>query len=238
MSQALQDWYLATLGIVRYVPRDAFHIAQEKKGVAETIARPSSAQPVSKKTGASDIQSRPGIVPLEKPAKPVEPTPDAETLVPEQQTIPASFSYAVWQPVDDLLVINDLLDAQSVSGQQLQLLANMLKAINRWHDPASLPRTEYLKWPLQQGDNSASGASTLLSMFLSSRIKKHGVCWVLLMGKGTLQYLDAIDSGAANPVGMPGGAKGLSIPTLAEMLQEPSLKKRAWQVIKPLAGKT
>lgn len=222
MNQALQDWYLATLGIVKYLPRDSRQPAPLEEPVPEPLPSP----PLRRDALAPP--SQPAETPQTEPVQAVETTGN-------ELTVQASFSYAIWHPVDDLLVINDLAGEQTVSHQQLQLLANMLKAIKRWREPAGLPKTEYLKWPLQPGDTSASGASTLLSMFLSSRIKKHGVCWVLLMGQGTLKYLESVDREAPF-IEMPGGAKSLTMPSLAEMLQNPALKKQAWLAIKPLVG--
>ena len=59
---------------------------------------------------------------------------------------------------------------------------------------------------------------------------------MLLMGEGALTYLEGAGAGEHGTWQMPGGATGIPLPSLQEMLQNPLLKKQVWQAIRHLAA--
>ena len=239
MSQ-LQDWYLSNMGVVKYTLRDTFpEDVADQEIPEETISSSRSKQTI--RSRESDViigaikanlpSSRPAEEPPEvKPEVIAEKIPVAETVV--------TFTIACWHPVDDLLIIDDLNDAAHASSDEQQLISNILFAIGRRPLNAAQLKPEILNWPGKSPDTSEAGARTMLSMFLASRIRSRGVCWVLLMGSAARLYLDEIGEQAeGNSVQLAGGATGLLLPSLSELLQTPALKRDVWSAIKHLAPK-
>ena len=237
MSQ-LQDWYLANMGVVKYTVRDTLPEAVADQVKPEKAI--SSSQPnQSVRSREADVII--GAIKANLPhSKPVEESPEVVSeLIPDETTFAGStvnFFLACWHPVDDLLVINDLYDAENTSSDEQQLMSNILFAIGRRPANAAQLKPEILSWPGKSPDKSEAGARTMLSMFLASRIKSRGVCWVLLMGSAAWQYLDEIDKQAiGDSVQLAGGATGLLLPSLAEILETPLLKRKVWSAIQHLA---
>ncbi len=119
----------------------------------------------------------------------------------------------------------------------MQLLANLLKAIKRL--PSSgLPPAELIDWPATRGgDTDEAGARALLSVFLDTRIKKHGVCWVLLMGESAAAYAgrEVEPFSVAGRRELSGGAMAIICHSLATMLRHPATKAETWYAIRGLS---
>lgn len=217
----LRDWYLGTLGVVQYRPRDTapialdFHQEPKETEVANIIA-PSEA--------VVALQQNPGLSRDEE---------DGLTDLQEEQI--ARFRLACWQSGDDLLVLNGLIPGSLPVQEESGLLANMLRAVGRLGDV--FPPPQLLDWPPSVTDQTGkSGAEAMLSVFVETRVKKQGVLWILLMGELPADLL--LPSGTPYPASvgrmeeLSGGARVIVTPSLQEMLAAPELKGDAWRAIR------
>lgn len=234
MTPDLRDWYLSTLGIVQYRPREVdavelpFHV--ELTAASPVVQTP----PV----GAVDQ-----IVELlqtteEKPA--VEPAKADQPLKKnEQQAVKhlAPFRLACWQPCDDLLVLNAFPPDSAPSTDESALLVNLLRTISRCSEDSLSP--EFIDWPLSHGELSdLAAAKTLLSVFVDVRIRKRGVLWVLLMGELPAALLLPSQQLYPEAIGivaeLAGGGRAIVVPSLQEMLKVHISKRDTWRAIQHL----
>ena len=251
-KRELHNWYLAALGVPRYVPRDQ---CDEEAPAIENDA--GQEVPV---TAVVDTQA-PGE-PLEQISRILKPeaaqkiieaseapdAPDASNTEPSKPELDkraaediaaARLNLVAWQPADDLLVINDLGEGGQVSADHGRLLINILRAVQRLPENGVLPHSEPLVWPDKSGDSSEAGARIMMSSFLTARIAKRHVRVVLFMGEDAARFVAEKSNDADAPgesVSLSGEATGIVIPTLDQMLADPEAKKTTWQAIRHLAG--
>ena len=234
MKAELRNWYLSTLGVTQYLPRSSVSVADSQADVAATVER--------------QRQSLKSAIDLDSAQPKVEEKPEAQVSLPvdEQEAAAISFRLACWQPVDDLLVIDSLPPGEQPGSDRLKLLANILRAIDRLPGNG-LPQAELIDWPVTAGGSAGeTGARAMLSVFLEARIKKFGVCWVLLMGEPAATYIgnsignSSLESDSAVEIGqqreLSGSAKAILCHSLSRLLQEPVRKAETWQAIGFLAG--
>ncbi len=156
--------------------------------------------------------------------------PGIPEQIVEQESI--CFTLACWQVSDDVLVINDFAHGERANRTQLELLANILRAIGQLS--STLPAAELIEWPLSPGaESTLAGAKTQLSMFLLGRQQVRPYRWLLAMGDESARLL-AKDDGASPPEA--GSAETLFIPSLQTMLAEPLCKREVWQALRHLRG--
>lgn len=218
VSPDLRDWYLSTLGVVQYRPRDTAPVTLDfhpelGADVTNTVASETA-------VAASTAPDLPG-------AK------DRLTDTHAEQI--DSFRLACWQPSDDLLVLNGLLPGSLPLQEESGLLANIMRAIDRLGDELSPP--QLIDWPPSATDHTdRSGAEEMLSVFVEARVKKQGVLWVLLMGELPAALLLPSKSVYPSCVGrmeeLPGGARAVVTPSLQELLATPGLKAETWRAIR------
>lgn len=255
MTPELRDWYLGTLGIVQYRPRDLevvelpFHvevreqpaevraIPEERPAIAAEFPQDRLKAPVTDIVAAkTDIvadtgkTADAGVVPT--PPMPVSPAAEA----PEEEQV-APFRLWCWQPVDDLLVLNSVSPGASPLAEEMELLGNLLKSIDRTGSSRQPP--EFIDWPFPgQNRTDLAGARDMLSVFVDVRIRQRGVLWVLLMGDLAARLLLATEPAGEVPVPglreLPGGATAAILPSLQDMLQQSHLKSSAWQALREL----
>ena len=245
------------MGVVKYSLRESFDDFPVQSKPAVTEAPPKKAVSDLEREAASVLAALKSSLPddsspedttdhgepspvSQKPSK-VHSSAEVSSPLPVEGTNAEKqlrFNLGVWHPRDDLLVICDLHDATTAPAEQQQLLVNILVAIDRLPERGMLPGCEPLPWPGNSNTGSESAAREMLSMFLASRIKSRGVCWVLLMGEAANNYLVEGDkiANSGDSVQLPGGATGLVLPSLSDMLQEPDLKRITWQTIRHLAA--
>ncbi len=150
----------------------------------------------------------------------------------EQENI--SFTLACWQVSDELLLINGFTHGQRVNRVQLELLANILRAIQQF--PQSLPPAELIEWPLKSGvDSSLTGAKTQLAMFLLGRQQVRPYRWLLAMGDEPARLL-AKKEGEEIDLLAQSSAETIFMPSLQTMLAEPLSKREAWRALHALRG--
>ena len=231
MTTDLRDWYLSTLGIVQYLPREAdtgelpFHV--------ELTAESPAVQ-------APPIVAIDQIVELLKPSEEKSAAEIPKTIRPLEEGAPlgveqlAPCRLACWQPCDDLLVLNAYKPDSVPSPDESALLVNLLRAIGRGGDGSLSP--EFIDWRISRGELSdLAAAKTMLSVFVDVRIRKRGVLWVLLMGElpaalllpSQQDYPGAIDA----VVELAGGARAIVTPSLQEMLKVQISKRDTWRTI-------
>jgi len=127
-------------------------------------------------------------------------------------------------------VINGFAHGERANRAQLELLANILRAIGQLS--ANLPAAELIEWPLSPGaESTLSGAKTQLSMFLLGRQQVRPYRWLLAMGDAPACLLSKGESSIEE-----GSAETIFIPSLQGMLAEPLCKREVWQALRHLRG--
>lgn len=254
MTPELRDWYLGTLGIVQYRPRDLevvelpFYVEVREQQSAEAGGIPDEgpalaaefpqARPQVAVTDAvtAKTDSVAGTGKTEGPAvastPPMPVSPAVEAIEGEQV---APFRLWCWQPVDDLLVLNSVSPGASPLAEEMELLGNLLKTIDRTGSIRQTP--EFIDWPFPgQNRTDLAGARDMLSVFVDVRVRQRGVLWVLLLGELAAQLLLAAEPAGDTPASrlreLPGGATAAILPSLQDMLQQSHLKGDAWQVLR------
>ncbi len=148
--------------------------------------------------------------------------------VEEQENI--RFTLACWQISDEVLAINGFAHGGRANRTELELLANILRAID--HLPSSLPAAELIEWPLSPGaESTLAGAKTQLSMFLLGRQQVRPYRWLLAMGDEPVRLLAKDDAASPSDTGT---AETIFIPSLQTMLAEPLCKREVWQTLRHL----
>lgn len=141
-----------------------------------------------------------------------------------------SFTLACWQVSDAVLVINGFEHGEGANRAELELLANILRAIGQL--ASSIPAAELIEWPLSPGaESSLAGAKTQLSMFLLGRQQVRPFRWLLAMGDEPARLLAT--EGGVNSLGQ-GTAETIFIPALQTILAEPQCKREVWQALRHL----
>lgn len=162
--------------------------------------------------------------------------------VDESSSPALRFSLSVWC-FDDLLVLDSRHSEKALPTEKLLLSllqANGLKLGN-------VPKAQVLQWPMfdmPQADNSVAAAREMLTAFLDTLLETPVSSW-WLMGADTFHLLPVdvlpqVDAGfghliaadqlqeiSARPV-----KQLLTMPSLAEMLERPQLKAKAWRAMR------
>ncbi len=234
MTPDLRDWYLSTLGIVQYCPREV-----------DAVELPFHVEPTAEPPG---VQTPP-VGAVDQIVELLQPRQEQSAVVPKkaeqplrenehQAVVPlAPFRLACWQPCDDLLVLNAFAPDSAPSPDESALLVNLLRTIGRCGEDS--PSPEFIDWPLSHGELSDfAAAKTQLSVFVDVRIRRRGVLWVLLMGElpaalllpSQRLYLEAI--GIVEELA--GGGRAIVVPSLQEMLKVHTSKRDTWLAIQHL----
>ena len=174
----------------------------------------------------------------------------AEANTSEQQdkeTDPV-FALSLWRVSEDLLIIDSRHAELALPTEPL--LRNILVALGL---PANaLPKAEVLRWPMyenayaQQGEAAAREA---MSAMLEVMLEAAPVKFLLLMGQEASHFIlplqeDGMDRSSASAsydsslgkvLSIPSfAAQAIVVPSLSQLLQQPELKRIAWQSIQPL----
>ncbi|WIO75115.1 hypothetical protein QP938_04190 [Porticoccaceae bacterium LTM1] len=253
-----RDYYLKTLGVIQYVPREfclpetVAEVTAAPPEVNPEIAQVEPAQPPVQdarellaeqpvENRAESPEEKPVPQPIEKQPVEIEQaaTVTAEPAVkakPVDTEEPQRFRICYWR-VADLLVFDSLDYGQNPPQDRHELLANILQSIGRSGSP--LPEPELLDWPLvpnARADNA--GARAMFSTFLKRRVEQDNVQWVLVMGECASNYLLSNLVNVKGKMALSGDCQAIRLPGLAEMLEDPNHKRTAWQAIRFLAEST
>ncbi|HLS97196.1 MAG TPA: hypothetical protein VK018_00590 [Porticoccaceae bacterium] len=233
-----RDWYLANLGVVRYLPRDALGAAQGAP--ADPAAEAPEAPPAAPAPVQATDHLRAAL------ATPPTTLPAAQTHAAKappraEGAPPFECRLGFWQPRADLVVLCAMPPGQRPAGEQLTMLANLLKAIGRLGD--GLPPVDLMDWPqaphlgLQGVPVDIAGARDFVAVFLAAKRRLQAFDHVLLMGKDAARVAGAGDDPAVGEqLDLPCGARGIVTHSLHGMAQNPALKAETWQAIRFLAG--
>lgn len=175
MASLRRDWYLANLGIVRYIPVDEIcaevaPLGEEQSADSESVepislqpvisrlAQPiESAQPVeneSTKHLLAELDAPRVVEPPSQQDNPVRSTgaqaqadsPQLVSIADEAlQEQPFECRLGFWQASDRLVVLSAMPAGQRPTAGQVTMLTNLLKAIKRLD--SSLPPVDLIDWP-------------------------------------------------------------------------------------------
>ncbi len=205
-------------------------IPAELKKPVEVVAEISKSVPLE----VSENSPTPTIQQDKQPGSPAKTPEQIPEQIVEQENI--SFTLACWQVSDEVLVINGFAHGERANRTQLELLANMLRAIGQLS--VNLPAAELIEWPPSLkpspgAESTLAGAKTQLSMFLLGRQQVRPYRCLLAMGDECARLL-AKDDGASPSEA--DSAEILFIPSLQTMLAEPLCKREVWQALRHLRG--
>lgn len=240
MDARQRNWYLGVLGVVRYLPRDAGPEASESPA-PETAGAAVCPQDI-------ELQTARLLHPVASPAPskmPVVGKPEVERPGRvDQQPVRQSdeellqFRLGFWQPSADLVVLSAMPPGARPSQIQQQMLANLLKAIGQL--PAPLASVELIDWPLSRGFATTAvglqGARELLDAFFDVKSKLQPFTTSLLMGELTPRLFTEQQLQVGDKITLRCLATGVVTHSLADMENNPALKRETWEAIRFLAG--
>lgn len=231
----VRNWYLASLGVVRYIPRDsveAARMAAPRPRSARQDAPPEPGSGAAHQRLMAELAARPPAPAKPEPASP-EPSPANE---PQAQAM--RFRLACWQPSPALALLDSLEPGQRPGPDHRALLARMLTRLNQLS--GELAAAELIDWPPggpQAPD--ADGAPEMMSSFITARAGKHSFRYVLLMGRAASACF--APPGASPAVGdqleLPAGIRGIVTHSVNDLLADPGLRRSTWEAIEFLAAK-
>jgi len=229
MEEALRHQYLKSLGVVEYIPRDlVVDVEVQNSNSADT---PSSADPAGVREKLLELNST-----------------DSDSIEePENQTSVASVSairsveisdievkLALWQPTEEILVCCSIEEALP-DPVQTQLLSNILIAMGQ--GDGRLAQCEIAQWPpFENMTGGKEEAREFIATLLSARLDSSDTKLVLICGSAGAQWIlsekqkERVKDGN---VELSAGVAAIIIPSLGEMIEDPELKREAWQRLQP-----
>ena len=150
----------------------------------------------------------------------------------------ARYSLALWRINNDVLVVDSRRPKAALPTETL--LSNILFQLNLLRQP--LPRAEFLTWPMAGGnDQGWDAASEMARAFLEGRLLSNPVRYIIIMGseagRAILQQ-DRSDHIGEKIYMEAFAADALVLPSLADILYQPELKKRVWQSLQSFFNPT
>ena len=263
MANALHNQYLQTLGVVQYVPRDLPLVSIVAQPVVSTEVASSSdslidfdAAPETISTSVStptntSVNSQVSSTPesLEAMTKSMaelsnlnldnKVKPGIKVAEPKQeQEAPSSIAvkFALWQPTDDLLICSSV-EGSLPDPEQILLLGNILLAMGQ--GAGQLPQMDIVEWPpYPNARGDSDEVREFLATLIKARIDSKSAKTLLLMGDAAAEWLLTNDEKAATANGQVsifGQITALLVPSLREMIKQPSSKRKTWQTIRFLS---
>ena len=238
----LRDHYLQSLGIVQYVSKDLaeevvvdISVAPEAEN-AETKSAVIDDLKTQNTTTAAEAKSdhQTGIKVLlqdnnentstDKSAVLAERTDDAEA--------PLALKFVFWQPSDQLLIATTA-DDQLPDGQQVNLLARIVAAID--NQLPGLPQFDLVAWPpypsMQGGEQEAR---EFIATLIKSRLAAKSTKLFLVLGESAENWLLSQQQRSAceqSLIAINPGVTAIVAPSLEQMLCQPQSKRDTWQAI-------
>ena len=243
MAQGHRDYYLKTLGIDEYLPKDL--IVDNEMSVVEvleaTVNEPSidaKIEPISAEQllGSFDISSDPSPIVEQVKTQPVSEIAVDPLGGKPDPIVRIELQLALWQPTDELVVCS-VIDQSLPDPDQIQLLSNILVAMGQGQ--VNLPQMELAKWPPYP--NAAGGEPEVrefLATVIQARLEAKNSKMILILGVETARWILTeeqtanISNGQTNVFNE---IVGLVIPSLAEMIEDPQSKRKAWNTIRFLS---
>ena len=211
----LREHYLQTLGIVQYIPKD----------LADELLVDNSVAPDADNAEIKEIpQNNNEKTPIDKSAVQAEITDDAE--------VPLALKFVFWQPTDQLLIATTT-DEQLPDGQQVNLLAKIVAAID--NQSSGLPQFDVITWPphpsMQGGEQEVR---EFIATLIKSRLAAKSTKLLLVLGQSAENWLFSKQQRSACDQGLlpiDSEVTAIIAPSLEQMLKKPQLKRDTWQII-------
>lgn len=211
----LREHYLQTLGIVQYIPKD----------LADEVMVDNSVAPEADNAEIKEIpQNNNEKTPIDKSAVQAERTDDAE--------VPLALKFVFWQPTDQLLIATTT-DEQLPDGQQVNLLAKIVAAID--NQSSGLPQFDVITWPphpsMQGGEQEVR---EFIATLIKSRLAAKSTKLLLVLGQSAENWLFSKQQRSACDQGLlpiDSEVTAIIAPSLEQMLKKPQLKRDTWQII-------
>ena len=227
MDTSLRCHYLKTMGVVEYAPKNCGADFGETKEtfIKSKLSNEDNISPISRASGDIAYESSSNINlennRLEKISDSIN-EPYIEVKL------------AIWQPVDEILVCTSI-DHELPNPDQIELLANVVTAmINK---KVRLRQFEILQWPpyekIQGGEKEARD---FIATFVSAKLEVGMINLVLFFGESARDWVLSSEPEGKSLNSRLSGFKKIDfllIPSLQEMLEKPSLKQNAWNILKP-----
>lgn len=252
MANGLHNHYLQTLGIVQYVPRELPLVSIVAQPALETFK---SSSPASDANTNSEPVTKPVITSAEsreamansmaqlgdigtdnKSKAPRVKQADLASASEPQAPSDIAVKFALWQPTDEVLVCSSVEDSLP-DPEQILLLGNILQAMG--HGSGQLPQMDIVEWPpYPNASGDADEVREFLATLIRARITSKSAKTLLLMGDAACQWLLTSDEKGAvanGQVNVYDQVTALLVPSLKEMIEQPSSKRKTWQTIRFLS---
>ena len=227
MNTSSRSYYLEAMGVVEYVPKNCVVDFDESK---ETVIKsePSNKDhisPVSSPSGDIEYESS-NKIDLEKNLWDKASNSINEPFV--------EVKLAIWQPVDEILVCA-AVDNELPNLDQLELLTNIITAMT--NEKVRLPQFEILQWPpYEKVQGGEKEARDFIATFISAKLEAGLINLVLFCGESAREWVLSGDherKSLDDDISRSKKIDFLLIPPLQDMLDNPALKKNAWNILKP-----
>ena len=242
MAKDDRGYYLKTLGIDEYLPRDlskdnaipeveVFETAPIKTRV-DRIAKQASAEQV---TGSFGTSSEPVAEFPHTKAESLSAVVDSLGKKSDP-IVNIELQLALWQPTDELLVCS-VVDRSLPDPNQIQLLSNILVAMGQGQ--GNLPQMELAEWPPYP---NAAGAEPevreFLLMVIQARLDAKKSKMMLMLGMKTASWIltgEQLSKITHGHIDVFNEIIGLVVPSLDEMIEDPQSKRKTWNTIRFLS---
>jgi hypothetical protein len=241
-----RDDYLRALGVVQYVIKSDESLVVDSNTVPRDLKATELEETLSLAPAnliAPPLPPIEGPKPLEVADEFVDDAPKVVmndvSLVSHSLSLSApetavELKFALWQPAPEILLISDI-GAALPNGQQLELLSNLLLAIDiRPQNMATMDIIEWPPLPNTQGDEAQ--VREFLSTVVETRIAQSLIGRIVLLGDVPRYWLCIAEQTTELREGRFVRADGVcidSLPSLEAMLLYPQEKCHAWQVLQP-----
>ena len=243
MQQSQQAYYLQTLGIVQYVPKDAVLVVDEVPAGAFNDPSLEAAEAViNRKT--IDVAARMNLnfdepVAAKKASRAISPTKPAvsATSVPEAPAALIEVKFSLWQPNSEVLICS-AVEGPLADVNEMQLLTNILNAVGCGIH--RLPQMELVEWPpYPNAEGDESEVREFLATLLQARLTARPVKHILLLGEAAADWLLSPQQLSEQPnfghLSLTEETTALLVPSLHSMIATPQLKATAWQLLKSVS---
>lgn len=228
-QKQLRDHYLQTLGIVQYVSKEHADEVVIDIPVVKSSEVEAPAPKVSQSSAIESLlQAEPKATPNKKNSAKVVSSSDKV----QEETAALALKFVFWQPTDHLLIAT-AVDDQLPDNQQINLLSNIVAAIDS--QSSGLPQFDVVSWPphasMQGGEPEAR---EFLSTLISSRLMARSIKILLILGDSAENWLlSAQQKSDINDglLALSEEAMALTVPSLTQMLSQPQSKRLTWQII-------
>ena len=251
MQLSQQAYYLQTLGIVQYVPKDAVLLVDEvpvgaafnHSSLDSSLESPEA--PIDRKN--IDVAARMNLN-FDEPvastkasretssAKPAVSTP-SPTAAREAPAAIIEVKFSLWQANSEVLICS-AVEGALADANEMQLLTNILNALGCGIH--RLPQMELVEWPpYPNADGDENEVREFLATLLQAKLSAKPVKHILLLGEAAADWLLSPQQRSEQPsfghLSLNAEITALLVPSLSSMIETPQLKAIAWQQLKSVS---